>query len=90
MRLCHAAALALVGWYLMIPPAAQAPRFDLRAPLRRWDKKASFKSQKECNDALATHQTQEARDGMAGPRFWAFGKCVASDDPRLNTRTRKF
>jgi hypothetical protein len=71
----------LVGWYLMMPPAAQAPRFDLKAPLSKWDKKASFSSQKECNDALAARRAQEVRDGTT-ERFWAFGKCVAADDPR--------
>lgn len=28
MNLRHAAALALVGWYLMIPPASELPTFD--------------------------------------------------------------
>lgn len=81
----HVAALAFVGWYLIMPPSAQGPRFDLGAPLSKWSKKASFDGQKECSDALAARRSREneAHYG-AQPRFWAFGKCVASDDPRLN------
>ena len=43
MKLRHAAALALVGWYLLIPPVfspmGSNPRSsnDLSAPLNRWD-----------------------------------------------------
>jgi hypothetical protein len=85
MNLHHAAALAMLGWYLMVPPPAPTPRFDLKAPLSKWSKKASFNSQKECNDALATRRLKEARDRVLQP-MWAFGKCVASDDPRLKEK----
>ncbi len=55
----HAAALALVGWYLMMPP----PQFDpathlpnggpnLDAPLSDWRNEGSFDSAKECQAGL--------------------------------------
>ena len=54
MNLRHAAALALVGWYLLIPPVFSAmgnhPRAfnDLNASLNRWDIQASFESDTSC------------------------------------------
>jgi len=83
MKFCHAATLALIGWYLLVPPAAPTPRYDLKAPLSKWDKKGNFTSQNQCNDALATRRLKEAHDDVS-QRRWAFGRCVASDDPRLN------
>jgi hypothetical protein len=32
----HAAALALVGWYLMVPPMYQHHEIDDKAPLSQW------------------------------------------------------
>jgi len=54
MNLRHAAALALMGWYLLIPPvfspmgAHQRSFNDLSAPLNRWDIWAKFDSQGSC------------------------------------------
>jgi len=54
MNLRHAAATALVGWYLLIPPVFSAmgghPRAfnELNAPLNRWDIQASFDSETSC------------------------------------------
>jgi hypothetical protein len=39
MKLRHAAALALVGWYLMAPPMSSwpgTPWIDPNAPLSKW------------------------------------------------------
>jgi hypothetical protein len=50
----HAATLALVGWYLLIPPVfspmGNHPRAfnDLNASLNRWDIWASFESNTSC------------------------------------------
>ena len=54
MNLRHAAALALVGWYLLIPPVFSAmgshPRAfnDLNAALNKWDIQGSFDSETSC------------------------------------------
>jgi hypothetical protein len=55
MKFRHAAALALVGWYLMIAPilprvvyAYQAIHADTAAPLSRWTILGTFPTQKEC------------------------------------------
>jgi hypothetical protein len=50
----HAAALALVGWYLMIPPVFSPMGKhhrsfnDLRAPLNKWDIWSRFDSPTSC------------------------------------------
>jgi len=74
VKLPSAAALALVGWYLMRPPLphlkAHATRTDTAAPLSRWTIIGTFATQKECE----AHQ--------ANP----WDQCVATDDPRLKEK----
>jgi hypothetical protein len=75
-----AAALTLVGWYLMVPPMHESgfwSRFGMRfgdtnAPLSRWSIVGTFNTVRECEAALSerTARQREAR-------------CVASDDSRL-------
>jgi len=53
----YAAVLALVGWYLMMPPRANDDAFrpDTTAPLKDWIHVDSFDSAKECSQALAEY-----------------------------------
>jgi len=57
----HAAALALVGWYLLIPPVfspmGDHPRAfnDLNAPLDKWDIWAPFESGDKLQEREGTH-----------------------------------
>ena len=57
----HAAALALVGWYLMMPPdSAKVPHaVDSEAPLSRWSIVASFDKSESCEKTLAELQNKE-------------------------------
>jgi hypothetical protein len=57
MNLRHAAALALVGWYLVVPPALDLRNpstqtsglfVDPSAPLLKWDTLATYESKAEC------------------------------------------
>jgi hypothetical protein len=54
MNLRHAAALALVGWYLMVPPftAQRAGPVDVddQAPLSKWTIAGSFDTAEQCRD----------------------------------------
>ena len=65
MKPRHTAALALVGWYLMIPPVfspmGDHPRAfnDLKASLNRWDIWASFESETSCKKEME-HLRKEA------------------------------
>jgi hypothetical protein len=51
MKSCHAAALALMGWYLMIPPpkTTRWTRYWF-GQLRDWQVANSFDTAKECED----------------------------------------
>ncbi len=52
MKSHHGAALAIVIWYLMIPPINADNRVDAGAPLSKWRKGVSFESAKECQASL--------------------------------------
>ena len=52
MKPRHAAALALVGWYLMVPPLS-GKGVDLSAALSQWEEQAGFDSADSCERARA-------------------------------------
>ncbi|HUO06098.1 MAG TPA: hypothetical protein VMU16_12955 [Candidatus Binataceae bacterium] len=60
MNLRHTASIALVGWYLMLPPLIQNSNnsvsdftlTDPKAPLSNWVKQGTFDSARECEEAL--------------------------------------
>ena len=52
MKTRHAATLAILAWYLMIPPIGADNKVDARAPLSQWRRGVSFNSQKECDASL--------------------------------------
>jgi hypothetical protein len=55
MKPRHAAALALVGWYLMAPPNKKAD-----APLSEWTVGHTYDSAQACQDALVKGREQAA------------------------------
>jgi len=95
MNLRHAAAVALVGWYLMIPPViekAGSYEADFNAPLSRWSVNSPFDSASECRAVNANLVLQQRRvfdQAQVHSRDWAVAQrlvvsqCIASDDPRL-------
>ncbi|MGD0290232.1 MAG: hypothetical protein ABSC63_11340 [Candidatus Binataceae bacterium] len=51
MTLRHAAALALVGWYLMVPPlSSDGKEIDTAAKLSQWDARLRFDRASDCNN----------------------------------------
>jgi hypothetical protein len=91
----HAAALALVGWYLMVPPRdARRDRVvpDSGAPLSNWFWAGSFDSVDACQrnqekeiakvQKLELAQFAARRSRSVKMDFWE-ARCIASDDPRL-------
>ena len=52
MHLRHAAALAVVGWYLMAPPLYKG-EVDEKAPLKEWAVLQSFGTVAECSQWLS-------------------------------------
>jgi hypothetical protein len=99
MKPRHAAALALVGWYLMTPPATSiemvsAPDFTTRwktsdhtpPPLRNWAINDSFDRAADCSKAKQQLMTSAFKSTDLAPvsrAVWASAECVATDDPRL-------
>jgi hypothetical protein len=88
MRVWHAVALALVGWYLMIPPfGAREP--DLRAPPYQWFY-ADWDPEKvrptERYLTLAECEAQKVKrlkDSIDRNPYLRDARCVKSDDFRL-------
>jgi hypothetical protein len=85
MNPSHAAALALVGWYLIAaPPQSFKDNKYYEAPLGEWTHKATFDSEFECKQKLSEgcHEVGgKGRIGFEGPLCYA--RCIATDDPRL-------
>ena len=88
----HAAALALLGWYLMEPPPlpdswwlqywpwSTAHGWSLDAPLSHWTVRDEFETLKRCQDELTTTRRWNAEYLASSIEAW---QCVATDDPRL-------
>ncbi len=70
MKPRHAAALALVGWYLMVPPI-QNGRPNDQAPFSKWVIEHIYDSADRCDYVMRKLR----------PRIIC--ECIASDDPRL-------
>jgi hypothetical protein len=56
----HAAALALVGWYLMVPPGAMMKggkvwTFSSDAPIRQWKVREPFDTAADCARSQRFH-----------------------------------
>jgi hypothetical protein len=93
----HVAALALVGWYLMVPPPLLHgnPPVDLEAPLSKWRLFSMHDSAAECEKGLVAFYKLAKAELIANPadegdrvQFYQLesSQCVASDDPRLNEK----
>jgi len=99
MNLRHSAALALVGWYLMVPPPMRVSdvKFDLavipdlNAPLPHWFNVRSFDTAADCTAELEVMKRRGAQFLREHPNP-AFAdpvnRCVSSNDPRLATRVK--
>jgi hypothetical protein len=96
MRLRQVAALALVGWYLMVPP------WPVRtsAPLGQWTIVKSFDTATDCEAELSRQQAaakvltkrvlqnsaQAPKETAEFAAHWHWATCVATDDPRLTEK----
>ena len=85
MKPRHAAAFALVGWYLMVAPIEKTGPFTAvktKAPLKEWDTQATFDDKQACENArkeYLAYPPPAARD-VVGEKVVL---CVSADDPRL-------
>ncbi len=92
MKLRHAAALALVGWYLMVPPVELSPSgeraFNFNAPLSQWYRWDFYGTAGECwyvdRDLFLRSENALRIDPLNdAANAYLEAQCVASDDPRL-------
>jgi|SRR5208282_3038673 len=98
MNCRHTAALALVGWYLMVPPTKNDK--IVLAPLAKWTLHSVYNSQEECESMVLTSRILLARgsaqrlaattDPALTPqemeqkfKILSHGQCIAADDSRL-------
>lgn len=95
----HAAALALVGWYFLLPPIrVLGPKndpntpieFDEKAPLAEWKIIQGFDAIKDCYDYPAhleklLHDPRHPGTNAASKEWFEKGQCIATDDPRLKS-----
>jgi hypothetical protein len=91
MKPRHTAALALVGWYLMVPPVDRQRHSLTDKPLTRWNRVETFDSEQACKESLAfllknlKGQFQNFELAVQAERLF-HGQCIASDDPRLKEK----
>ena len=85
MKLRHAAAIALVSWYLMIPPrtAHDHVTFDDRAPLASWFVFSAHDAAHECEGAKFLNREAHKQSGDPMKAALDSAQCIATDDPRL-------
>lgn len=84
----HAGALALVGWYLMMP-AYYGYTVHPEEPLSKWSILIAADSEQECEDRRVSfmktewhrHRLEPSEAGMI-----LYSQCIATDDPRLNEK----
>jgi hypothetical protein len=93
MKTRHAAALALVGWYLISPPLGRPKNgndyVDGGAPYYKWTVLLEFDDLTQCQERRDL-EIQDGEDGLKKPPtgdLWAMVEteleCIAIDDPRL-------
>jgi hypothetical protein len=88
VNLRHAAALALLGWYLMMPPpySADVHSLDESAPMTSWTQLSAFDTAKECEDyKLEFHLRLEKKD-KARADYENSAACVESTDLRFKPK----
>src|SRR5271170_279201 len=94
MNLRHTAALASVGWYLMMPPTFWSKTNPRTAPLRQWTVFGRYDSAQECSDertkmirvqslALFSDLTEGESDANRPTSLsldFRHAQCIATDD----------
>lgn len=96
MKPRHAAALALVGWYLMFPPdRPDTHQIEDQAPISQWQSLRSFESVQECMNAKASavQRTEVSEEKMQTDVVRRMlhikaleAQCIATNDPRLKCK----
>ena len=85
MKALHLAAVALVSWYLMMPPITNDyPIGNVTAPLSQWMRRPTiYRDKEECEEVL---DRQHRLTNSVWAKFYKHAQCVSSDDPRLKSK----
>lgn len=98
MKLRHAAALVIVGWYLLAAPKNEnGTGWDANAPISQWEYQASYDSAAQCMrvrmkiiQRLVTGLVVLGPDDKPAPDQKSAAatlcQCIATDDPRLKPK----
>ncbi|MGO9605408.1 MAG: hypothetical protein ACLQAT_18805 [Candidatus Binataceae bacterium] len=89
MKLRHATALALVGWYLMVPPLSHLPKDGRMEPLFNWTMVGAFRTEKDCDAERPKFSKLDPNLGSyrgLPPEEIYDVQCIATDDPRLKEK----
>jgi hypothetical protein len=89
MKMHHAAAMAIVGWYLMVPPTGRDfPMGNVDAPLSQWLKRPTvYRDKDECEHVLDRHRRMtNAKNRQTAVNFYKQAQCVSADDSRLKAK----
>jgi hypothetical protein len=102
MSLRHAAALALVGWYLLSPPIVlegEKAKIDGSVPLSQWHRgDRVYETESACEEENAKLRAiAESHKNWIGPSgsvaaandryvLLTNQRCIATDDPRLKEK----
>jgi hypothetical protein len=86
MKLHAAAAVALVGWCLMMPPTGRDyPMGNVDAPLNEWLRKpTTYRNKDECEHVLdKQRRLANGKNKQLAARYYKRAQCISIDDPRL-------
>ena len=98
MKLCHGAALALVGWYLMVPPLQREVCCSLivsgnpSIQIAKWQTLSVFATRAECEQStykevrkrtVAAHQLAKAYGALESIGKGMEGSWISSDVRRI-------
>jgi hypothetical protein len=89
MRFCHVAALALIGWYLLLPPAGRDyPMGNVDLPLSQWLKRPTvYRNKDECEHVLdRQRRLANSKNRQVAVNYYKQAQCVSADDPRLKSK----
>lgn len=87
MKLGHAAASLLVGWFLVTPPLGTNGHYDTSAPLSKWKVEGGAASLQDCKDTQKLLTSRAAKQGgKSDLEAVKDARCVSQDDPRLESK----
>jgi len=98
MKPRHAAAFALVGWYLLLPPTfPDQLKVNIDAPISKWEHYAAFDSAQDCESTIQYLNDQDKKftsaqranpttDEQSRAEQHVMSECIATDDPRLKEK----